>query len=253
MRKPRDLGNKLITRGKKINSIKSQIEQHRVRRSMQGFVNGTDEAEDVDPVEQNLRDTMEEEKTKYKESFTRLRSLKTEIEHLQHLLEKAKVKMQKDFEIWWAEQAAFSKPPEEVRAAWKTPPISPNRPPSASRRRDPDPGGSAVPVGEELSRYTRPGKFVSKLRAEAQLASSGLTAVNRPPHVSSSDSGISRLAAGSGQGSSSVNALRSQSGSGSDVISGSGSIKLTGDSRADADILAFIKARQTLLQQRGNR
>ena len=39
--------------------------------------------------------------------------------------------------------------------------------------------------------------------------------------------------------------------SGSDVISGSGSIKLTGDSRADADILAFIKARQTLLQQRG--
>ena len=45
---------------------------------------------------------------RYKESFTRLRSLKTEIEHLQHLLEKAKVKMQKDFEIWWAEQAAFS-------------------------------------------------------------------------------------------------------------------------------------------------
>lgn len=247
------LGEQVNNSRQKINSIKSQIEQHRVRRSMQGFVNGTDEAEDVDPVEQNLRDTMEEEKTKYKESFTRLRSLKTEIEHLQHLLEKAKVKMQKDFEIWWAEQAAFSKPPEEVRAAWKTPPISPNRPPSASRRRDPDPGGSAVPVGEELSRYTRPGKFVSKLRAEAQLASSGLTAVNRPPHVSSSDSGISRLAAGSGQGSSSVNALRSQSGSGSDVISGSGSIKLTGDSRADADILAFIKARQTLLQQRGNR
>ena len=44
----------------------------------------------------------------YKESFTRLRSLKTEIEHLQHLLEKAKVKMQKDFEIWWAEQASFN-------------------------------------------------------------------------------------------------------------------------------------------------
>ena len=28
-------------------------------------MNGTDEAEDVDPVEQNLRDTMEEEKTKF--------------------------------------------------------------------------------------------------------------------------------------------------------------------------------------------
>ena len=45
---------------------------------------------------------------RYKESFTQLKSLKTEIEHLQHLLEKSKVKMQKDFEIWWAEQAAFN-------------------------------------------------------------------------------------------------------------------------------------------------
>ena len=47
---------------------------------------------------------------RYKESFTKLRSLKTEIEHLQHLLEKAKVKMQKDFEIWWAEQASQTLP-----------------------------------------------------------------------------------------------------------------------------------------------
>ena len=31
----------------------------------------------------------------------------------------------------------------------------------------------------------------------------------------------------------------------------SGSVMLTGDTRADADILAFIKARQNLLQQRG--
>lgn len=26
---------------------------------------------------------------------------------MQHLLEKAKVKMQKDFELWWAEEAAM--------------------------------------------------------------------------------------------------------------------------------------------------
>ena len=42
----------------------------------------------------------------YKESFTRLRSLKTEIEHLQHLLEKSKVQMQKDFELWWSSRSA---------------------------------------------------------------------------------------------------------------------------------------------------
>lgn len=249
------LGEQVNTSRQKINSIKTQIEQHRVRRSMQGLVDGNDEAEEIDPVEQSLRRKIEEEKTKYKESFTRLRSLKTEIEHLQHLLEKAKVKMQKDFEIWWAEQAAFSKPPDEVRAAWKTPPISPIRPPSASRRRDPDPGGAAMPKREEASLSTRPGKFVSKLRAEAQLASSGLTAVNRPLHMSSSESGLGSLstpAVRNDQGNT-THSVRSNPSSANDAMSGSGSIKLTGDSRADADILAFIKARQNLLQHRGHR
>ena len=89
----------------------------------------------------------------------------------------------------------FRKPPDEVRAAWKTPPISPIRPASASRRRDPNPGGAATAKGEEASLSTRPGKFVSKLRAEAQLASSGLTAVNRPLHMSSSESGLGSLSA----------------------------------------------------------
>jgi len=45
---------------------------------------------------------------RYKESFTRLRTLKTEIEHLQHLLEKSKVRLMKDFEMWWAEQVNMS-------------------------------------------------------------------------------------------------------------------------------------------------
>lgn len=36
--------------------------------------------------------------------FTRLKGLKIEIEHLQLLMEKAKVKLQKDFEIWWSEE-----------------------------------------------------------------------------------------------------------------------------------------------------
>ena len=45
---------------------------------------------------------------RYKETFNRLRTLKSEIEHLQHLLEKAKVKLMKDFELWWADQMALS-------------------------------------------------------------------------------------------------------------------------------------------------
>lgn len=38
--------------------------------------------------------------------FTRLKGMKIEIEHLQLLMEKAKVKMQKDFEVWWSEEAS---------------------------------------------------------------------------------------------------------------------------------------------------
>ena len=37
--------------------------------------------------------------------YGRLKDMKTEIEHVQHLLEKAKVQLQKDFDIWWKQQA----------------------------------------------------------------------------------------------------------------------------------------------------
>lgn len=36
--------------------------------------------------------------------FNRLKGLKVEIEHLQLLMEKAKMKLQKDFEVWWSEE-----------------------------------------------------------------------------------------------------------------------------------------------------
>lgn len=36
--------------------------------------------------------------------FNRLKGLKVEIEHLQLLMEKAKMKLQKDFEAWWTEE-----------------------------------------------------------------------------------------------------------------------------------------------------
>ena len=41
----------------------------------------------------------------FKGLYSQLRGLKTEIEHTQHLLEKAKMQLQKDFEEWWAQQS----------------------------------------------------------------------------------------------------------------------------------------------------
>lgn len=37
--------------------------------------------------------------------FTHLKALKVEIEHLQLLMDKAKMKLQKEFEAWWTEEA----------------------------------------------------------------------------------------------------------------------------------------------------
>ena len=45
----------------------------------------------------------------FKMLYGQLRELKTEIEHIQHLLEKAKVKLQKDFEQWWNQQSSNTK------------------------------------------------------------------------------------------------------------------------------------------------
>lgn len=42
----------------------------------------------------------------YKSTVGRLKALRTEIEHLQLLLERAKVKLQKDFHKWWSQEAS---------------------------------------------------------------------------------------------------------------------------------------------------
>ncbi|CAG2221785.1 KIF6_9 [Mytilus edulis] len=113
----------------KINHVKSQIEQYRMQLAMRGLVDPEDA--EPDEEEQEMRNEMEEEKMNYKECFTRLRTLKTEIEHLQHLLEKSKVKLMKDFEMWWADQVNLqqnnnsSRQQKEQKSAWRTP--TPNK------------------------------------------------------------------------------------------------------------------------------
>uniref|UniRef100_A0A673X1F6 Kinesin-like protein n=1 Tax=Salmo trutta TaxID=8032 RepID=A0A673X1F6_SALTR len=64
------------------------------------------EVEEVDPVEENIRRQMDEEKKSYKSTFGHLKTLKMEIEHLQLLLEQSKVKLQRDFQDWWSQEAA---------------------------------------------------------------------------------------------------------------------------------------------------
>uniref|UniRef100_A0A3Q1G3C2 Kinesin family member 6 n=1 Tax=Acanthochromis polyacanthus TaxID=80966 RepID=A0A3Q1G3C2_9TELE len=68
--------------------------------------NHTDSEEEYDPVEENLRKHIEQEKLAYKSTIDHLKALRTEIEHLQLLLERAKIKLHKDFHQWWSQEAS---------------------------------------------------------------------------------------------------------------------------------------------------
>uniref|UniRef100_A0A8C9NBJ2 Kinesin-like protein n=1 Tax=Serinus canaria TaxID=9135 RepID=A0A8C9NBJ2_SERCA len=109
----------------------------------------------------------------YKTVYSRFKGLKVEIEHLQFLMEKVKMKLQKDFEVWWSEEAEkFQALGYENKQTYKVDRLS------------------------LISRKSR--NFTEVVRKHSST-----------------------------------------------------SIPLTGDSQADADILAFIKARQNILQKKG--
>ncbi|XP_044867927.1 kinesin-like protein KIF6 isoform X2 [Mauremys mutica] len=173
----KSLGEKVNEVRNKINHLKGEITQRHMQRAALGVASPSEELNESDPVEESLRAQIEEEKKSYKTMFNRLKGLKIEIEHLQLLMEKAKVKLQKDFEVWWSEEASNLQDQQEK-----------------------------VPMSNSAS----------ALRASLpSLESQQHLYTNRIPQSSSS------------------------------------SIPLTGDSQTDADILAFIKARQNLLQKKG--
>lgn len=237
------LGEQVNNSRKRINTLKTQIEQHRIRRSMQ-----VDSDHDTDD-EDKLRNAIEEEKSRYKETFTRLRSLKTEIEHLQHLLEKSKVQMQKDFEKWWAKQSTLphrvdngGKMPQQTTTAWKTPtpPLSPIksqeiRPRSTTEPRQfrtSDVLGSRLQTEAKLSSFTSPNATRGSSDDNIHQRQ---TKDNQRPHNNRREIQDAY-----------ENAKRLNS------STATSSLQLTGDSRADEDILAFIRVRQTLLDQKGS-
>ncbi|XP_052766060.1 kinesin-like protein KIF6 isoform X1 [Mya arenaria] len=228
----KSLGEKVNTLRHSINHLKSQIEHHRMTIAMQGL----SESQSLEPDEEEvrLRGRMEEEKASYKETFNRLKTLKTEIEHLQHLLEKAKVKLMKDFELWWADQVSLSQQQENqgsvgsgntgtVRNAWATPPAN------ISRGRTPSPAPSdtsqgGLPQGGRLGRVRGgvAGSIATQLRASN--SADGRINEESPPR-------------------------KQLLGSSSSTRSSPSGLRLTGDPQADADIMAFVKARQNILQQ----
>ncbi|XP_030854411.1 kinesin-like protein KIF6 [Strongylocentrotus purpuratus] len=276
-----------------INKVKRQFEHRRMQLAMAGDV----VAEEEDEVEANLRMHLEDEKTRYKDVFNNLRVMKTEIEHLQHLLERSRLQLQKDFEVWWAEQSASlqaapspHRPPSNPGKAWRTPPVSPIKgqheehpnnihhstsssshlhgnshaliDPSSYQRKTTgshhhhDQGHHEHRSDHQDDHHQRHHRPHSATHRNALLQGlsqnqQGLDFARRPPvpPVGKSNSADDRIRRGGGEsGPGEAESGRQQR---SNSQGNSSSLKLTGDKRADADIMAFIKARQGLLQQKG--
>lgn len=84
-----------------IGELKVKIEKQRVDKAMQSLVDGkVQDVKDLNMEDELLIELIDAEKMKYKEGFANLRDLKKEIEQLHTLLERSRVKLHDDFEIW---------------------------------------------------------------------------------------------------------------------------------------------------------
>uniref|UniRef100_A0A8B9ZYK5 Kinesin-like protein n=1 Tax=Anas zonorhyncha TaxID=75864 RepID=A0A8B9ZYK5_9AVES len=201
------LGEKINEVRNKINHLKGELTQRHIQRVVLAVSNPSEELNTLDPVEEKLRTQIEEGKKSYKTMFNRLKGLKVEIEHLQLLMEKAKVKLQKDFEVWWSEESTNLQVCQEKTELVRSP--------------------NSTTVYPQFIKSSQPlptNSFSETTRASSNEETSGKNNSNNF--------------------NSSTSKTRTSPSSNTPI-------PLTGDSQIDADILAFIKARQNILQKKG--
>ncbi|XP_051249392.1 kinesin-like protein KIF6 isoform X1 [Dicentrarchus labrax] len=241
----RRLGEQLNEARNRINELKKKLEMQRRQRAAHGVMgNHTEAEEEVDPVEENLCKHIEHEKKAYKSTIGCLKALRTEIEHLQLLLERAKVKLQKDFHKWWSQEEASSVQESESEAATRCRAGSPSgtlQPSSPGTPGFGAPGLSSTvrdpPLGPDPNLNSSTFS-VQDLRSFLPKSVPPLTAVPAW-HDESLDRRATDFAPSSEWRALSTTKLSSSS------------IPLTGDQQADADIQAFVRARQNLLNRTG--
>ncbi|XP_020775106.2 kinesin-like protein KIF6 [Boleophthalmus pectinirostris] len=231
------LGGQLNETRNRINELKKQLELRRRQMAAHAVLeNHMEFQDDVDPVEEKLRKQIEQEKKIYKSTIARLKALRTEIEHLQLLLERAKVKLQRDFQKWWSEEASRVQESEAMA-----------RNQTASLTKQPSPHS---PISSE-SNSTLSAVQDYNTGQVRDLDYPTYSAENfrsptpkRGPPVTTVPAWVDELAQRTISDMKSSSQLRDLS-----TTSITSSIPLTGDKKADADIMAFVKAREKLLQK----
>ncbi|XP_063095006.1 kinesin-like protein KIF6 isoform X2 [Cavia porcellus] len=201
----KSLGESINEARRKIGHLKDTITQRHVQQVARGLSENSTASRGPDPQEEQLRLQLEEEKRRYKTMFTRLKALKVEIEHLQLLMDKAKVKLQREFEAWWAAEASSL----QVRS----------------------PAADPLGPGKLFPPTTEPQPDWTQLLANR----SDLSCRNIPPTPCPSPVSQEQRSTPL-EGSTPERPV---------------SVPFTGDSQTDSDILAFIRARQSILQRKG--
>ncbi|KAM5262645.1 kinesin-like protein KIF6 [Ctenodactylus gundi] len=250
------LGEGINEARSKIGHLKDAITQRHMQQAALGISENTAAPSLPDQQEEKLRSELEEEKKRYKTMFTRLKGLRVEVEHLHLLMDKAKVKLQKEFEAWWAEEATKL----EVQ--------SPAMNSLGHMKPFPQTSESSWDPSQPLSNKSLPFNLSAPLLWEGydQVNSQTSSSCTVVPCRTTPNS---RSQEAQDQGSSRIDvcdmntrrispspstSLRDQE-QNSTRLDGSiaqrltSSIPLTGDSQTDSDILAFIKARQSILQK----
>uniref|UniRef100_A0A3Q2QF69 Kinesin family member 6 n=1 Tax=Fundulus heteroclitus TaxID=8078 RepID=A0A3Q2QF69_FUNHE len=235
----RRLGEKLNEARSRITELKRQLEMRRRQRAAHAVAgNRAQGEEEFDPLEENLCKQIKQEKVIYKNAIGRLKALRTEIEHLQLLLERVKVKIQKDFQKWWSREASNLQGSEsgaEARYNTASPketlqPSSPGTPGFCS------PGLSSTMKESPSSRDRNPDSSISSAPDLSCLA-----AINAPPVPVWSQ----------GERKDSDDSPSSDWRAIPMTTLPSSTVPLTGDQQVDADILAFVTARKNLLSRIG--
>ncbi|XP_008300477.1 kinesin-like protein KIF6 [Stegastes partitus] len=240
----RTLREQLNESRNRITELKKQLEMRRRQRAAHAaMANHTNFEEEYDPVEENLCKHIEQEKLAYKSTIGHLKALRTEIEHLQLLLERSKTKLHKDFHKWWSQEVS-SVQESESGATARCHMGSPNE------TLQPFPAGTPGFRAPGLSSTTRDSPAVQDPNPGCPSSSSqeirSITPRSGPPlravpawNNTSLDGQVT-----DSPPSSEWRALASTTVS-------SSSIPMTGDQQTDADILAFVRARQNLLSRAG--
>ncbi|KAI7804178.1 putative kinesin-like protein KIF6-like [Triplophysa rosa] len=222
----------------RVNELKMKLKMRRMQVAVQGLTGNQTES-DSDPVEERILNQIEEEKKRYKITFGRLKGLKTEIEHLQLLREKSKVKLQRDFEYWWTQEATRLQVAEDKVA-------------SQNHTSSGDLSTAPILCAHCTRHLTPAGRHLSSPRCASKPARAEPLLGERPDLtrdllVPSWPSRTIHITVYSTlPGSHYVKEICLASPSADDT---STSIPLTGDKQTDADILSFVRARHNLLNR----